>query len=111
MNGWEIFGGSIRNHDPELLRAVFEVLGHKRADIERQFGHMMKAFSYGVPPHGGIASGLDRLVAILQKEPNIREVIAFPKTGDGRDLMMDAPSEVDKKQLDELGLELKKKKD
>ncbi|MDZ4231585.1 MAG: amino acid--tRNA ligase-related protein, partial [Patescibacteria group bacterium] len=111
LNGWEIFGGSIRNHDPEHLRAVFEVLGHKRADIERQFGHMMKAFSYGVPPHGGIASGLDRLVTILQKEPNIREVIAFPKTGDGRDLMMDAPSEVDKKQLDELGLELKKKKD
>ncbi|MEX2054273.1 MAG: aspartate--tRNA ligase [Candidatus Colwellbacteria bacterium] len=110
LNGWEIFGGSIRNHDGDLLRTVFEVMGHKKEDIERQFGHIMDAFKYGVPPHGGIASGLDRLIAILQKEPNIREVIAFPKTGDGRDLMMDAPSEVDSKQLDELGLALKKKK-
>ncbi|MEK7137914.1 MAG: amino acid--tRNA ligase-related protein, partial [Patescibacteria group bacterium] len=83
--------------------------GHKKADIEVKFGHLLRAFQYGVPPHGGIASGLDRLVALLQNEPNIREVIAFPKTGDGRDLMMDAPSDVDKKQLDELGLALKKK--
>ena len=109
LNGWEIFGGSIRNHDAELLQSVFEVMGHKRADIEAKFGHLLKAFQYGVPPHGGIAAGLDRLIAILQNEPNIREIIAFPKTGDGRDLMMDAPSDVDKKQLDELGLALKKK--
>ncbi len=108
LNGWEVFGGSIRIHDPELLSAVFKVLGHDKKDIEAKFGHMLEAFKYGVPPHGGIASGLDRLVAVLQNEPNIREVIAFPKTGDGRDLMMDSPSEVDKKQLDELGLELKK---
>lgn len=111
LNGWEIFGGSIRNHDPELLKAVFEVMGHKNKDIEERFGHLLKAFRYGVPPHGGIACGFDRLVAILQKEPNIREVIAFPKTGDGRDLMMDAPSEVDKKQLKELGLSVKRKKE
>ncbi|PIR98128.1 MAG: aspartate--tRNA ligase [Candidatus Colwellbacteria bacterium CG10_big_fil_rev_8_21_14_0_10_42_22] len=110
LNGWEIFGGSIRNHNPELLSAVFEALGHKKTDIEAKFGHILEAFKYGVPPHGGIASGLDRLVAILQNEPNIREVFAFPKTGDGRDLMMDAPSEVDKDQLDELGISLKKKK-
>ncbi|MBU2101524.1 aspartate--tRNA ligase [Patescibacteria group bacterium] len=110
LNGWEIFGGSIRNHNPELLAAVFEVLGHKKVQIEAKFGHILEAFKYGVPPHGGIASGLDRLVAILQNEPNIREVFAFPKTGDGRDLMMDAPSEVDKEQLDELGISLKKKK-
>lgn len=109
LNGWEIFGGSIRNHDAEMLETVFELMGHKRADIEAQFGHLLQAFQYGVPPHGGIASGLDRLVALLQNEPNIREVIAFPKTGDGRDLMMDAPSDVDKKQLDELGLSIKKK--
>ncbi|OGY56670.1 MAG: hypothetical protein A2Y84_00045 [Candidatus Colwellbacteria bacterium RBG_13_48_8] len=110
LNGWEIFGGSIRNHNPELLEAVFEVMGHKKKDIQDRFGHLLEAFQYGVPPHGGIASGLDRLIAILQKEPNIREVFAFPKTGDGRDLMMNAPSEVDKKQLDELGLEIKKRK-
>ena len=108
LNGWEVFGGSLRIHDPELLAAVFEALGHKREDIEKKFGHILEAFKYGVPPHGGIAAGLDRLVAILQNEPNIREVIAFPKTGDGRDLMMDSPSEVDKEQLDELGLEIKK---
>ena len=109
MNGWEVFGGSIRIHDPELLSAVFEVLGHDRKDIEAKFGHMLGAFKYGVPPHGGIASGLDRLIAVLQNEPNIREVIAFPKTGDGRDLMMDSPSEVSDAQLKELGLKLEKK--
>jgi len=109
LNGWEIFGGSVRIHDPELLAAVFEVLGHKKKDIEEKFGHMLEAFKYGVPPHGGIASGLDRLVAVLQNEPNIREVIAFPKTGDGRDLMMDSPGEVDKGQLKELGLKVEKK--
>ncbi|MDP2598690.1 MAG: amino acid--tRNA ligase-related protein, partial [Candidatus Liptonbacteria bacterium] len=76
---------------------------------KKDFGHMLEAFSYGVPPHGGIAPGIDRLVMILQKEPNIREVIAFPKTGDGRDPMMGSPAPVDKKQLDELGIEIKKK--
>ena len=110
LNGVEIGGGSIRIHDPELLRAVFEALGNDPKDIEVQFGHMLEAFKYGVPPHGGIAPGIDRLVMILMNEPNIREVIAFPKTGDGRDLMMQAPSEVSKKQLDDLGIEIKKKK-
>jgi len=108
LNGFEVGGGSIRIYDPRLLAKVFERLGNKSKDIEIQFGHMFEAFKYGVPPHGGIAPGLDRLIMILQGEPNIREVIAFPKTGDGRDLMMGAPSEVDKKQLDELGLKLKK---
>jgi aspartyl-tRNA synthetase len=110
LNGMEIAGGSIRNHDPELLKAVFEVMGHESKNIDAQFGHLLRAFRYGVPPHGGVACGFDRLVAILQNEPNIREIIAFPKTGDGRDLMMDAPSEVDEKQLEELGLSLKKQK-
>ena len=110
LNGWEVFGGSIRTSDPELLMAVFKALGHKEADVKKQFGHLLEAFSYGVPPHGGIASGLDRFIAVLENEPNIREVIAFPKTGDGRDLMMDAPSEVSKAQLSELGLSLSKKK-
>ena len=110
LNGYEIGGGSIRIHDPELLKAVFEALGNKPKDIEAQFGHMFEAFRYGVPPHGGIAPGIDRLVMILMNEPNIREVIAFPKTGDGRDLMMGAPSEVGKNQLDELGIHIKKSK-
>ena len=110
LNGYEIGGGSIRTHDPELLAAIFEAMGNKKEDIQEKFGHLMEAFKYGVPPHGGIAPGIDRLVMILENEPNIREVIAFPKTGDGRDLMMDAPSEVDKKQLDELHIEIKKQK-
>ncbi|OGG38124.1 hypothetical protein A2116_01360 [Candidatus Jorgensenbacteria bacterium GWA1_49_17] len=111
LNGYEVGGGSIRIHDPELLQAVFEALGNEPEKVRENFGHMLEAFKYGVPPHGGIAPGLDRLIMILENEPNIREVIAFPKTGDGRDLMMNAPSEVDKGQLNELSLEIKKKKD
>mgnify|MGYP005653619125 CR=1 FL=1 len=87
---------------------MFELLGHSREDIQERFGHMLEAFRYGAPPHGGIASGIDRVVAILQDEPNIREVIAFPKTGDGRDLMMGAPSGVDEKQLEELHIKMDK---
>ncbi len=114
LNGYEVGGGSIRTHDPAILTAVFEVLGHTKEDIKRQFGHLLQAFRYGVPPHGGIAPGIDRIVMLLQNEPNIREVIAFPKTGDGRDLTMDAPSTVSEAQLDELGIrsiDKKEKKD
>ena len=110
LNGYEIGGGSIRIHDPELLKAVFQALGNDPKDVEIQFGHMFEAFQHGVPPHGGIAPGVDRFIMILMNEPNIREVIAFPKTGDGRDLMMSAPSEVSDAQLKELGIEIKKKK-
>ncbi len=110
LNGYEIAGGSIRIHDSALLQAVFEAMGNKREEVLAKFGHMLEAFSYGVPPHGGIAAGLDRFVAILQNEPNIREVIAFPKTGDGKDLMMDSPSEVSKEQLKELHLKIEKEK-
>ena len=110
LNGYEIGGGSIREHRPEVLEAVFEILGHSKKDIQNKFGHIFEAFSYGVPPHGGIAPGIDRLIMILQNEPNIREVIAFPKTGDGRDLMMNAPSDLFKEQLDELHLKVVKKK-
>jgi aspartyl-tRNA synthetase len=102
LNGWEIGGGSIRNHQPEALEAVFSIMGFVKERIYKNFGHMLEAFSYGTPPHGGIAWGLDRLMMILENEPNIREVITFPKTGDGRDLMMDAPSEIEEKQLKEL---------
>ncbi|MDE2144554.1 MAG: aspartate--tRNA ligase [Patescibacteria group bacterium] len=107
LNGYEIGGGSIRIHDSELLAAVFEAMGNKVEDIKEKFGHMLQAFNYGVPPHGGIAPGIDRFVMILEGEPNIREVMAFPKTGDGRDPMMGAPSEVDQSQLEELHLIIK----
>ncbi|MEK9209362.1 MAG: amino acid--tRNA ligase-related protein, partial [Patescibacteria group bacterium] len=110
LNGYEVGGGSIRIHDPKIQEKVFELVGLKKEEIWQKFGHMLGAFRYGVPPHGGIASGLDRVIAILQNEPNIREVIAFPKTGDGRDLMMDSPSEINREQLKELGLEIKKEK-
>lgn len=108
LNGFEIGGGSIRNHQAEALKKVFEILGLEEEIITRNFGHMLEAFGYGAPPHGGIAWGLDRLVALLADEPNIREVIAFPKTGDARDLMMNSPSELEEKQLKELHLQIKK---
>ncbi len=111
LNGYEIAGGSIRNHQPEALKKVFEIMGYEDERIERNFGHMLKALGSGTPPHGGIAHGFDRLMMILQNEPNIREIIAFAKTGEGKDLMMDSPSEVDPKQLKELAIEVKEKKE
>ena len=83
-------------------------MGFEKEKFGQDFGHMLKAFSSGTPPHGGIALGLDRLMMILQNEPNIREVIAFPKTGDARDPMMDSPSEISQEQLAELGIQIKK---
>ncbi len=108
LNGYEIGGGSIRNHKPDRLRKVFEIMGHDPVDIENNFGHMLKAFSLGTPPHGGIAWGFDRFMMLLQNEPNIREVIPFPKTGEGRDLMMDSPALISEKQLAELNIVTKK---
>jgi aspartyl-tRNA synthetase len=106
LNGYEIGGGSIRNHNPEALKSVFRIMGYSDERIEKNFGHMLKALASGTPPHGGIAWGLDRLMMILENEPNIREVIPFAKTGEGRDLMMDAPSEVGDEQLGELGIDI-----
>ena len=106
LNGFEIGGGSIRNNTKDSLEKVFEIMGYKKEEIKEKFGHMMEAFGFGAPPHGGIAPGIDRIVSILQNEPNIREVIAFPKTGDGRDLMMNAPSEIYPKQLKELHIKI-----
>ena len=108
LNGYEIGGGSIRNHTYDALMKVFEILGHDGDAIECDFGHMIHAFKTGTPPHGGIAWGFDRLMMLLLDEPNIREVMAFPKTGEGKDPMMQAPSEVSSKQLDELNIVLKK---
>ncbi|MBI5133805.1 MAG: aspartate--tRNA ligase [Candidatus Taylorbacteria bacterium] len=108
LNGNEIGGGSIRNHRPEALRKVLEIMGFSEEKIEREYGHMLRAFESGTPPHGGIAWGLDRLMTILENEQSIREVIAFAKTGEGRDLMMKAPSDVSAEQLLELGISVKK---
>lgn len=109
LNGFEIGGGSIRNHDPKALEKVFEIMGHSMEGIKANFGHMLSAFSLGTPPHGGIAWGLDRLVMLLQNEPNIREVIPFAKTGEGKDPMMDSPSEISDDQLLELNIKTLKK--
>ena len=110
LNGWEIASGSIRNNTPESIEKVFEIMGYSKEEIHKQFGHMLEAYKYGAPVHGGFGSGIDRIIALLLSEPNIREVIAFPKTGDGRDLMMDAPSEIYDKQLKELHIEIAKVK-
>jgi aspartyl-tRNA synthetase len=106
LNGYEIGGGSIRTTNSELLSAVFEAMGNNPNEVKIKFNQLLEAFRYGVPPHGGIASGLDRLLAILQNEPNIREVIVFPKTGEGYDPMMNAPAEVEEEQLKELGIKI-----
>jgi aspartyl-tRNA synthetase len=102
LNGVELLSGSIRIHKPELQMKVFEKLGISKEEAEKKFGFLMNAFSYGAPPHGGFAIGLDRLVQILVKAPSIREVIAFPKNKEARDVMLDCPSEVSQKQLDEV---------
>ncbi len=100
-NGYELGGGSIRIHDRALQERVFEILGHSRESIRERFGHLLDAFEYGVPPHGGIAPGIDRIVMMLVGTENIRDVIAFPKTQSHQDLMLGAPSPVDPKVLDE----------
>ncbi len=104
LNGFEIGGGSIRNHKADWQRKTFEIMGYDADRIERNFGHMLAALEFGAPPHGGIAWGFDRLVMLLENEPNIREVIPFAKTGEGKDLMMNAPAPVNEKQLKELGI-------
>jgi aspartyl-tRNA synthetase len=108
LNGFEIGGGGIRNHKPENLKKTFEIMGHSDDSIDSNFGHMLKALGSGTPPHGGIAYGFDRIMMILQNEPNIREVIAFAKTGEGRDLMTQSPSEISDDQKTELGIRFKK---
>jgi aspartyl-tRNA synthetase len=106
LNGFEIGGGSIRNHKSAWQKNTFQIMGYDEARIEANFGHMLTALDFGAPPHGGVAWGFDRLVMILENEPNIREVIPFAKTGEGRDPMMEAPAKVSAEQLKELGIKL-----
>lgn len=108
LNGVELASGSIRNHEAKLQRKIFSLLGNSEAQIEEKFGAFLKALTYGAPPHGGIAPGLDRLMMVLENEPNIREVMAFPKTTDAKDLMLGAPSELSDEQLKDVHIQVKK---
>ena len=109
-NGVELSSGAIRNHIPELMYKLFAIAGYEKQVVEDKFSGMINALSYGAPPHGGIAPGIDRIVMLLAEEKNIREVTMFPMNQNAQDLMMNAPSEVSDKQLKELNLNLKKKK-
>jgi len=110
LNGFEVGGGSIRITDPKLQEKIFKILGHTPSQIQKKFGHLLEAFEYGVPPHGGIAPGIDRFLMVVLNEPSLREVIAFPMTSGGQTAVMDAPSEVDPQQLKELGINVVVKK-
>ena len=107
MNGTELGGGSIRIHDKELQRLMFQHLGFTEEEAKDQFGFLMNAFEYGAPPHGGIAFGFDRLCSLFGGQESIRDFIAFPKNNSGTDVMIDAPSKVDNAQLEELNIKLK----
>jgi aspartyl-tRNA synthetase len=107
LNGFEIAGGSIRIHKSDLQRKVFRLMGYTDEDVEQRFGHLLEAFSYGAPPHGGVAAGIDRFLMLLADEETIREVIPFPKNQNAVDVLFDAPSPVSKEQLAELHLFLK----
>ena len=108
-NGIELSSGAIRNHIPELMYKLFEIAGYSKKDVEEKFSGMINALSYGAPPHGGIAPGIDRIVMILANEKNIREVTMFPMNQNAQDLMMNAPSKINEEQLKELNLSIRKK--
>ena len=108
-NGIELSSGAIRNHIPELMYKLFEIAGYTREIVEQKFSGMINALSYGAPPHGGIAPGIDRIVMLLANEKNIREITMFPMNQNAQDLMMDAPSNVSEQQLKELNILLRKK--
>ena len=109
-NGVELSSGAIRNHIPELMYKLFSIAGYNKKDVDSKFSGMINALSYGAPPHGGIAPGIDRIVMLLANKKNIREVTLFPMNQNAQDLMMNAPAEVDIKQLKELGIDIRTKK-
>jgi aspartyl-tRNA synthetase len=109
-NGFEVGGGSIRITNPEIQRKIFKILGLSDEEIEKKFGHLLKAFEYGVPPHGGIAPGIDRLLLAITAEESIRELVAFPMTSGGQTSIMEAPSKASPEQLKELGIKIDEKK-
>ena len=109
-NGIELSSGAIRNHIPELMYKLFSIAGYDKKQVDEKFSGMINALSYGAPPHGGIAPGIDRIVMLLANEKNIREVTMFPMNQNAQDLMMKAPSNVNESQLKELNLSLKLKK-
>ena len=109
-NGVELSSGAIRNYKPELMYKLFAIAGYNKKQVEEKFGGMLNALSFGAPPHGGIAPGIDRIVMLLANEKNIREITLFPMNQNAQDLMMKAPSEVEAKQLKELGLKIDIKK-
>jgi len=110
LNGVEISSGAIRNHQPEIMYEAFRLVGYEQAEVDRRFGAMIEAFKYGAPPHGGNAPGIDRLLMVLKDYDSIRDIYAFPKDGQGRDLMMGSPSPVDQRQLTDLNLQWSKSK-
>ncbi|MBU0723013.1 aspartate--tRNA ligase [Patescibacteria group bacterium] len=110
LNGFELSSGSIRIYEQELQEKMFDLLGISKEEQQSRFGHILEAFKYGAPPHGGFAPGIDRILMLLLGEPNIREVIAFPKTGEAKELMTGAPTPANKKQLKELGIKIQTKK-
>jgi len=105
-NGIELSSGAIRNHRPDIMYKAFELAGYNRETVDERFGAMINAFKLGAPPHGGIAPGVDRIVMLLAGETNIREVIAFPKTASGSDLMFDAPADLEARHLRELHIKI-----
>ena len=109
-NGIELSSGAIRNHIPELMYKLFSIVGYDKKSVDQKFSGMINALSYGAPPHGGIAPGIDRIVMLLANEKNIREVTMFPMNQNAQDLMMNAPSSVDENQLKELNINIIKNK-
>ena len=109
-NGVELSSGAIRNHRPELMYKLFKIAGYNKIQVDEKFSGMINALSYGAPPHGGIAPGIDRIIMLLANEKNIREVTLFPMNQNAQDLMMGAPSEIENSQLKELQIKLDKKK-
>ena len=108
-NGVELSSGAIRNHIPSLMYKLFSIAGYDKNQVDEKFSGMINALSYGAPPHGGIAPGIDRIIMLLAEEKNIREITMFPMNQNAQDLMMNAPSSIEDEQLKELGITIKKK--